>query len=109
MQGAVIDPDHELPPPVPRLLDAPWWRALHARIKFAWVTRGISQQQFADELGVEEGVAEAILDGTRIPLADELARMPTILQTNGDWLLTGEGPTSRIDLMLPIVERTRTR
>jgi transcriptional regulator with XRE-family HTH domain len=72
------------------------WRGdLHRRIRYAWIARKLSQLQFAELLEVEEGVAEAILNGMRAPTVEELMQMPVILDVSGDWLLTGARPIDR--------------
>jgi len=66
--------------------------AFFERLRQVLADRGMSQADLARELGVGEATVSEWFTRGRVPSGDVLLRLPAVLEVNGHWLLTGEGP-----------------
>lgn len=62
------------------------------RLREALQLRGLSQADLARRIGVGEATVSEWLTRGRAPLGDVMLLLPEVLDVNGHWLLTGNGP-----------------
>lgn len=71
--------------------------AFLARLRRGLEARGMSQAELARALGVGEATVSEWFTRGRVPQGDVFLRLPSVLQVNGHWLLTGDGPEELAD------------
>lgn len=64
-------------------------QALSARIRMIMQQQGLTQNEFADLLGISQPAVSQYLQG-RVPPADVLLPLARLGKTSIEWLLTGE-------------------
>jgi transcriptional regulator with XRE-family HTH domain len=66
--------------------------AFFERLRLCLDERDFKQADLARELGIGVATVSEWFTRGRVPGGDVVLRLPTVLQVNGHWLLTGEGP-----------------
>jgi len=67
--------------------------AFFERLRQVLDDRAMSQADLARELGVGVATVSEWFTRGRVPNGDVMLRLPRVLDVNGHWLLTGDGPS----------------
>jgi repressor LexA len=68
--------------------------SLGGRIRQVRQSRGLTQKEFADSLGIAQGYLSSVERGRKVPSATLLIAMTHLYQLDAQWLSTGEGDPS---------------
>jgi len=61
------------------------------RLRLAWKKSGLTQQEFADRIGIEKSTFNNYIIGKRVPKTTTILRLNTIFHVRSGWMLTGKG------------------
>jgi transcriptional regulator with XRE-family HTH domain len=87
--GALLAPEQNAGPTRRKAVEL---SAFFERLRQVLDDRGMSQADLARELGVGVATVSEWFTRGRVPNGDVMLRLPTALNVNGHWLLTGHGP-----------------
>ncbi|WP_061222156.1 helix-turn-helix domain-containing protein [Leptospira weilii] len=61
------------------------------RIRVLLKALGVTQKEFADNVGISQGFVSEIINGKNVPSHETLARIAFKYRVNLNWLINGEG------------------